>query len=62
MTKASLLNFQTRFIVENYYYIKLLHQNRSQTSKKCVPKYELSLNNQLPNKVTIDVDPIYVNS
>lgn len=49
MTKASLLNFQTRFIVENYYllfiYIKLLHQNRSQTSKKCVPKYELSLNN-----------------
>lgn len=62
MTKASLLNFQTRFIVENYYYIKLLHQNRSQTSKKCVPKYELSLNNQLPNKATIDVDPIYVNS
>lgn len=62
MTKASLLNFQTRFIVENYYYIKLLHQNRSQTSKKCVPKYELSLNNQLPNKVTIDVNPIYVNS
>lgn len=59
MTKAS-LQFPNKVDTQNRSQIIISKQEpneETQMSKKC-PKYELSLNNRLPNKVTMDVDPI----